>query len=183
MKNTASKKDKFQDLVDLILKNANTINELKEAVRKARAAKDKQAYEQAHKVWSDSYSNLAFPGGLGQGLNQLDKNDPDAVNAAIAFLVADPLFFRSGYIKEMIARKLKKLPLTHKQIEQVQDFLIAAVQRDTHREFREYCRLAAQVPDDAFAKRVQEIIATSGNAQHAKHAQWLYDYIKGDSKK
>lgn len=104
------------------------------------------------------------------------------VDTAIAFLEADPWFFRSGYEKEMIIRHLKRTELSIAQRVRLGRVVIAAVDGRDRREFRHYCRLACVVwsdvldieiakrmesPDDGIKRRaiwVAEAAITAGKA-------------------
>ena len=87
----------------------------------------------------------------------LKKHDSSAIDTAITYLKANPYCFRSGFIKASLAQLLKQCPLSKTQIKEIQDILIEAVQREKHREFRDYCKLAAKVFDDQFQQRLEEI--------------------------
>ena len=132
----------------------------------------------AGKTFDDLYDSLAFIGGLQRGLLLLKKHDPETIDHAIMFLKADPYFFRSGYIKKEFADLLKKAPLSKKQISELQDALIATIQKESRREYRSYCKLAAKIADHKFRQRVQNIIDTSESAQRVRHAQWMLDALK-----
>jgi hypothetical protein len=43
---------------------------------------------------------------------RLARGEPDSIEAALAFLERDPYFFRSGYARERVARRLARLELT-----------------------------------------------------------------------
>ncbi|HLB94236.1 MAG TPA: hypothetical protein VJJ81_03225 [Candidatus Babeliales bacterium] len=180
MKNKPSKKALFNNLTSIILQNAQTLNQLHDAIRRTvkKRTENPQAWQEACAAFHEAWDNHAFPrGGVERGLALLKEHDPETITTAIIYLNADPYFFRSGYIKQSIAHLLKQAPLTYKQIEQIQDFLIAALQRDSRREYREYYRLAAKVADDKFRKRIQEIIEHSDNARHVQQAQQMLDVM------
>jgi hypothetical protein len=60
----------------------------------------------------------------------------------VHFLEVDPWCFRSGYAKELIARRLRKVALTDEQRSRLGQVLIRAVDVGDRREFSEYCKLA-----------------------------------------
>ena len=85
------------------------------------AAKDRQSRE-GYKKWRSAcdefraqYDSLAFPGGYSSGLDRLKINDPEAIDAALAFIELRPYFFRSQYIRTRLLRALKKIQLTEEQ--------------------------------------------------------------------
>lgn len=91
------------------------------------------------------YEELAFPGGLENAFQKLADNEKQTVETAICFLEADPLYFRSGYAKEKMIRRLKHCTLTGGQKKRLAKLLINAVGQIKHREYREYARLARVV--------------------------------------
>jgi hypothetical protein len=92
-----------------------------------------------------AYDELAFPGGLQAGLQALKRCDADAVQSAIRFLDVDPLFFRSGYIKQEILRRLKKAPLTPAMRSDLERPIVRSLEQSGSREFMAYARLAGIV--------------------------------------
>ncbi|MCY2932086.1 MAG: hypothetical protein NTV86_21855 [Planctomycetota bacterium] len=136
--------------------NATRIRELHERMRetfrlKPHGAEHHAACEEFHR----RYDELAFPGGLKQGLALLGKNDSAAVAAAVAFLVADPRFFRSGYIKETILRRLKHVTLSKGHGEKLVRLAIASLDRGGRREYHGYARLAGALQCPALAQAAQ----------------------------
>ncbi len=75
----------------------------------------------------------------------------------IDFLEVNPIFFRSGYFKENILGKLKKIDHTQNEIKRLQAILIDAVLHRGQREYKKYCRLASVVADYAFIKDLTEL--------------------------
>lgn len=166
--------------VDLILKNAEIINEMKEAIDRTakNQERDPQAWQNATRLFNEAYDRLAFPGGLEHGMRLLSKQDPTAVTIAIEYLEANPYCFRSGYIKAKIAHYLKKALLTQAQKKQIQDILITAI-KDDHKkeEYKKYCRLARVVRDDVFCSRICAIIEQSSDQKMAEAAQYMLDIV------
>ena len=70
-----------------------------------------------------------------------ELNDDELIEFSVTFLELNPMFFRSGYIKEEMLRKLKRSVLSEKQSERLRAILIDAVNNRGTREFRRYCRL------------------------------------------
>jgi len=81
------------------------------------------------------------------------------VETAIAFLEADPWFFRSGYEKQELIRHLKRTRLGPVQQERLGRVVLAAIDGRDRVEFRHYCRLACGVwsdmLDEEVAKRME----------------------------
>ena len=62
-----------------------------------------------------AYDALAFPGGYSSALERIAAGEPEAIEAALAFLEIRPYFFRSGYMYKDLLRKTKRAPLSDAQ--------------------------------------------------------------------
>jgi hypothetical protein len=130
--------------------NAEKIRELSSKIRETFVVRDKgpderRAWEEAAREFRERYDDLAFPQGLNHQRMRLKEQDPNAIEMAIQFLEADPWFHRSGYIKEEITRRLKRAPLSGKQISILNSGILSMVDREDRREFRSFCRLARAI--------------------------------------
>ena len=97
------------------------------------------------------YCEAAFPGFWDAELS-----------AEIMFLEADPYFFRSGYRKEKILRRLKKAVLSDDEKERLRRVVLVQVASSSwRREFSEYARLAIVLDSPA----LRQELATIGNAK------------------
>ncbi len=80
------------------------------------------------------------------------------VDVAIAFLEADPWFFRSGYEKQKIIRHLKRISLADPQRTRLAGIVLAAIDGRDRAEFRHFGRLACGIwcdfLDDGVATRM-----------------------------
>lgn len=119
---------------------------------------------------------ILFPNGQKDYFTQLKNGDPNAIHTAITFLQTDPIFFRSGYIKEELLRALKKAPLSKKNITALHSLLLDQLQIPARREFRDYCKLAKKIVTDDFINQLQEkTLSTDENV--SRQAQWMLDTI------
>jgi hypothetical protein len=86
------------------------------------------------------------------------------------------MFFRSGYIKDKMIRKIKNSPITPKQIERLRKVLKDAVDNRGTREFRRYCRLAACI---ANTELVEYLINASkqGDGARKSRAKLILSYV------
>jgi hypothetical protein len=76
------------------------------------------------------------------------------VETGIAFLEADPWFFRSGYEKQNIIRHLKRAQLTEAQRIRLARVVLAAIDGRDRVEFRHFGRLACGIWSDFLDEEV-----------------------------
>jgi len=112
----------------------------------------------------------------------LKSQDPKAIEETIRFLEADPLFFRSGYIKADFIRFLCKSQFREDQLDRLRHVILSRIQGPDTREFRSYCRLARVVSSFAFQEQVA-MLSTSPDRQAARHAQWVLQQLNRSNKK
>lgn len=94
------------------------------------------------------------------------------VHSAIAFLEADPWFFRSGYEKQNLIRHLKRIALSDVQRLRLAEVVLKAIDGRDRQEFRHYCRLACAVWSDALDASVAERL-DSRDAGIRRRATWI----------
>ena len=90
----------------------------------------------------------------------------------LAFLEADPYFFRSGYVKSDVIRGLKRVALTYEQKGRLQSVVLRVVDKGFRREFRDYCRLARHVQTEDWLHEIETRLS-SQDPNHALRAQWV----------
>jgi hypothetical protein len=78
----------------------------------------------------------------------IDQGDADAVMRAIAFLDADPRFFRSGYLKSALIVRLKRARLTEVDCSMLRRIVLQAVAPPGTSPLKAYIRLAVRVAND-----------------------------------
>jgi hypothetical protein len=95
------------------------------------------------------------------------------------FLEADPIFFRSGYMKQKLLREIKKRKLDGYEVERLQAILLSVVQKNDHRrEFLYYCRAAANVDDATFRTQLTAL-EQSDETHVSQRANWLLAGLDG----
>ena len=101
----------------------------------------------------------ALPSSRPGFLQALAAGNGCAIDSAVAFLEADPWFFRSGYEKQALIRHLKRASLSTHQRERLAHVVLAAIDGRDRVEFRHFCRLACSIwsdlLDEEVAKRMQ----------------------------
>jgi hypothetical protein len=99
-------------------------------------------------------THVALPSSDRHFISSLAKGQPRAIEIGIAFLEADPWFFRSGYEKQNIIRHLKRAQLTESQRLRLARVVLAAIDGRDRREFRHFGRLACGVWSDFLDEEV-----------------------------
>lgn len=95
------------------------------------------------------------------------------------FLEADPIFFRSGYMKQKLLTELKRRKLDQHQARRLQTIILSVVQKnDYRREFLRYCRAAANVDDERF--RSELITLEQSDEPHvSQRSNWVLAALDG----
>lgn len=63
------------------------------------------------------YNELAFPGGYEGAEARIAEGDRYTIEAALCFLESRPYFFRSGYMRQRLLRKMKRAAFTREESE------------------------------------------------------------------
>ena len=117
-------------------------------------------------------TNAAMPPNCAEFLLDLKAGSPRAIDVATAFLQADAYFFRSGYLKAAIIRRLKKAPLTGEQKRRLQGIVIERVKGPDRREFPAYCQLALAVRSPGLEEEVERMTADADPGVR-RRARWM----------
>lgn len=120
--------------------------------------------------------DAAYPPGYRAAFEDLRAGDGSGIDLLIAFLEADPMFFRSGYEKERLLQRLKRAPLEPEQAERLRGVVTLIVRTRDAREFRYYCRLAHRVDAPALRATLAGLAADPDNDQR-RRATWMLDSL------
>lgn len=137
------------------------------------ACKQFHDYESALDIW------------VNRCLQSPNLSDPIALEFCIQFLEEDPMFFRSGYIKEDLISRLKRAALKKMDKSRIQQICTAAVQRNGRREYRRYCHLAASIRSDGLIQEILQFTHSENGAIRSRAKlmlRILYDTRKTKTK-
>jgi hypothetical protein len=125
-----------------IEKNAAEIVRLHDRVNETAQlrSKDGDAWRRACEEFRTRFDALSFPGGYEDAGARILAGDAATIEAALCFLELRPYFFRSGYMRGALKRKLKRADLDAPQGERLR----LVLQRD--RAWRATKRLASPNP-------------------------------------
>ncbi len=139
----------------------------------------------ATKAWNSALERfraamaVVYPPGFWVAYENLPNGDQDSIEVAIAFLEADPWFFRSGYVKADLIRQLKRLPLSHDQASRLGQVVLNLVDQRDGREFRWYCRLARHIDGPDLRNQLERRLRDA-NGNVRRRAGWVLDVLGPD---
>ncbi len=155
------------------------INELDKKIDSTFLLRDKgeeyfKEWEIACANYHQVYAKLAFEEcyDINNGIRSCSKN---AIDASISFLMADPYYFRSGYVKEFIWRYLPSCRLTETQRNKIEKSIENYLERQICREFWYMCRAMNRIGSKEFWNSVKETIVNSTSKKQLR-AKCLYEY-------
>lgn len=140
---------------DLIRSEAHTMFVLHQRVHETyeKRQKDSGAWKNACDKFHSYVS--ALDSYIDEIYNQKVLADDRIIEFSISFLEINPMFFRSGYIKEEVIRKIRRSHLDGDQIERIRNVILNAVKCRGTREYRRYCRLMLAFGSDELAKEIE----------------------------
>ena len=106
----------------------------------------------------------------------LQGGDFAQVGVAVAFLEANPYFFRSGYTKGKLIRYLKTPMLTPEYAWRLGQAVLTVVDTRDDRDFRAFCSLARKVDAPALREALTARLA-SGDAGVQRRARWVLEAL------
>lgn len=135
----------------------------------ANRATDEQTWLSAAERANEDVA--AFEERLLETEDRLRENDPGAIDQALAFLETDPWWFRSGYAKERLLRRLRPLTLNAEQERRSVQVVKSWVAGRPRREFRQLTRYARRFDEELHLWVVQQLRASDPVTR--RHALWL----------
>ena len=121
-------------------------------------------------------SEAAYPSGFREDCQRLRAGDSEGLEAAVAFLEADPWFHRSGYVKDKLIRHIKPPMLTPEYIRRLQNVILEMVERRNGQEFQAYCKLARKVDAPDLREQLMRRM-NGGDADTSRRARWVLEAL------
>jgi hypothetical protein len=109
---------------------------------------------------------------------KIRRGDDDTIDTVIIFLAADPYFFRSGYLKQVILRRLKQAPLTQQQKAKLQTLVLDAITQPHRFQFADYARLATAIASADFLATVEALSTSENNDGIRQRAMRVFELAK-----
>jgi len=144
--------------VDQIQRNSQKLRELNQQIDETfrlrdRGPKESARWQEACALFHRSFDELFFPGGTAL-FDRVKLGDPEAIEAAVRFLEADPRHFRSGYHKEYLWRVISRQQISLEQRARLEDAALQYLQRQIGREFWYMCGAMTRIATPGFWQRV-----------------------------
>ena len=143
------------DFIGLIERESKVISALHQNIHVTfkNRDKDREAWSKACERFHTHVSAMSVF--IDRVYDEPKFQDEEILEFGIAFLEIDPIFFRSGYIKEEILTKIKRSRLSKKQIARLRTVLLNAIENRGSKEFKYYCRLAGFIADNELVKQIK----------------------------
>ncbi len=134
-----------------------------------------EACSEAHRLWYAAVQRAYLPT-FEEDVVRLRAGDAAGMEGAVAFLEADPLFYRTGYIKSKLIRYIKRPMLTPEYRRRLQQVVLAVVDKRDDRDFRAYCRLARKVDAPALREQLTRRLAHDDPSVR-RRARWVLEAL------
>lgn len=104
-------------MIHTIRKNAELMRQLHSRVHetvktRSRSEEDLNEWKNACEEFHSKYDQLAFPGGLEEGIKRIKEGDLTTIQTALTYLENTPYCFRSQYVAKEVKRALNKIDLS-----------------------------------------------------------------------
>ena len=146
-----------------------------EARRDCADPKAERVIEAARRLYNAA-REAAYPAGFQESFQRLCTGDATGLEAAIAFLEADPWFPNSGYVKVKLIRHIKPPMLTPSGKTRLQNVVLHMVETRHGQEFNAYKQLARKV-DDAFLREQLAQRLKSSDTDTQRRARWVLEAL------
>jgi len=113
-----------------------------------------------------------FTSEFNEAIARLRDGDHSGTEFAIAFIEADPWCYHSGYLKQKLARYLRRTPLTEAQRRRLRKAILAAFTKGKREDLKEYVSLSRRIDSEQFRRdlRKLEMDADEGTRVRAARA-------------
>ena len=139
--------------------------------------------EEDRKIWSEAcaafhgYKSVLDVFWKTEALEHLEAGDSELLELAMAYVEVDPYYFRSGYLKKRLFRRLRRLTLSDAQRRRILQGIIYALRSHQGDGWKDFCALAAAFADVDFAQSVAHYI--SDDEPHVRRrAQILLKHLQ-----
>jgi hypothetical protein len=118
------------------------------------------------------YTELFFPGGT-EAWNCFLRGESVYIENALAFLEADPWCFRSGYQKQIIWNRFKRLLLSEKELERLERIARSYLPKKVRWEFWHMAKFVRLRASAEFWQEMEQLATSAERSPSAIKANWL----------
>ena len=115
--------------------------------------------------------------------NRLDEieteghfNWEDGREFVFDYFRVDPMYFRSGYVKEMLLKYMMRLELTENEAEAIRELVVRRIEEGGKREFRKLCRLIPRIQTPKFKLELATLLDDQ-NPRVVRRAEIANEYL------
>jgi hypothetical protein len=154
------------------------------------SAKDITKLEQVMKAEGPAhYRNRYVPGAEHVGiyrifmmwpdkLKEVEEIDGEWRESAITFLEVNPRYFRSGYDKAQVLRRLRRADLSADHKQRLRSVLLEFICKPSGVEFRQYCQLAAKLASGELSSVLSKLVKSEDEGVR-RRASWMMEHVRG----
>jgi hypothetical protein len=167
----------MSDLITLVTANAERMRALSARVNetvmlRATSARHKGEWQAACAEFHSQFDELFFPGGSRTWLDFIKGNSPD-VEPALAFLEANPFFFRSGYHKQIVWNRFKQIFLSQQEKQRLESVALNYLDKRVRAEFWHMAKYVRLRGSSQFWQSAIELATATSRSPRAVKAHWL----------
>ena len=145
---------------DSILRHEKDVNRLHDAVHETFKHRDKS--KSHRETWikaAAQYRN--HHSSIDDWIKDIERSEifdwEDARDFTFQYFNVDPVYFGSGYTKEMLVRKVKKCELTRQEAETLRTLIVRRIQSGGQRDFKQFCKLIPKIQNTTFLDEVHTL--------------------------
>lgn len=135
-----------------------------------RSAADRAVWQAACAAFHDQFGDLFFPGGEAAWSAFL-ASDAWGIACALVFLEVNEVTFRSGYRKQEVWERLKKIDLAPDDKRRLEDIALSYLDQRVRREFWHMVNFMRLRGTESFWQRVA--VHADGTGPSAHKARWM----------
>ena len=165
--------------IDIVRRHEKEVNRLHAQLHETVKDRDKS---QSHRdKWIKAAKEFReFRSSVNDWLKDIEKSElydwKDGRDFTFQYLSADPIYFHSGYAKEMLVKKLKKCDFTKSESEVLRGLIINRVQSGGQREFKKFCQLIPKFQNKSFADEIS-LLASAKDKSVSSRAKIATRYL------
>jgi len=139
---------------------------------RSNSAAERTKWEAACAEFHTQFDDLFFPGGVA-GWSTFLAGTPEGTQLALLFLEVDQYTFRSGYHKQIVWHRLKRLFLTADEQHRLESVAVMYLHKRVRREFWHMVRFMRLRGSPSFWEHVELLSTRGGDQPSAIKARWL----------